>query len=253
MTAAGGVHAVTVPDALFAEKRTRQQSGGVDLGQQQQVSATLGSRRKSKGTLPSASSDERGSNRQQRQRGESKTIGRDIAQELDGTKKRAQHNHLKALDLGPAANVPRQGDVGDDVPTPGDSNTFAREDRTSSPPKVDRFGRKIKIARNGDRKKNARLEGPPEGTLLALGWGWGGEFRIGTGRDGFEVHPRPLHPDFKVRGYARYLATCNTNTASIRRVWTIEEIQRLVSPGETAQYRAHEATKRLRHLLNRER
>lgn len=207
LTAAGGVHAVTVPDALFAEKRTRRESEGGDQEQQRHMSATSGSRSKNKGTFPTARSEERGANQQQEQRDESKTIGTDIAHGSDGTKKRSQPKYLEAHDFGPAeANVARQGDVGDDAPTPSERNTAVREDRTSSPPKVDRFGRKIKIARHGDRQKVTRLGGPPEGTLLALGWGWGGEFRIGTGRDGFEVHPTPLHPYFKVRGCARYLA-----------------------------------------------
>ncbi|CBJ30727.1 conserved unknown protein [Ectocarpus siliculosus] len=66
-----------------------------------------------------------------------------------------------------------------------------------TPREVDRFGRKIKTtSKDADRGNVKRLKGLPEGTLIALGWGWGGEFRIGTGRDGSESSPRPLHPNF---------------------------------------------------------
>ncbi|CAM9300141.1 unnamed protein product [Scytosiphon promiscuus] len=63
---------------------------------------------------------------------------------------------------------------------------------------MDRFGGRIRALNSStDHRQVNRLRGPTEGTLIALGWGWGGEFRIGTGRDGLESWPRPLHPDFK--------------------------------------------------------
>lgn len=199
LTAEGGVHAVTVPDALFADKRTGQQSERGDQEEQQQVSARLGHLNASTNIVSMASSKSRGLKQQQEQREEPKTTGRDSGRGLDEKNKRAQPKQLGAHELRPPATTEgHRGDAEEDVPSPDDSSTAVREDGASSPRKGDRFGRKIKVARNAERRQVTRLGGPPEGTLLVLGWGWGGEFRIGTGRDGFEAEPRPLHPDFKV-------------------------------------------------------
>lgn len=59
-------------------------------------------------------------------------------------------------------------------------------------PTTDRFGHLIRSSR-------CRAEGPVEGTLEPLGWGWGGQFRLGTGHDGEKHSPGALHPGFKVR------------------------------------------------------
>lgn len=56
---------------------------------------------------------------------------------------------------------------------------------------MDKVGRAIKT--------NVRTAGPPDGTLEPLGWGWGGQFRLGNGREGEELWPKRLHPDFKAR------------------------------------------------------
>lgn len=61
--------------------------------------------------------------------------------------------------------------------------------------KAGRFGRHVA---SSEERKASRLDGPPDGTLTALCWGWGGEYRLGTGRDGQEVCPRHVHPKFKV-------------------------------------------------------
>lgn len=237
MTADGGVHVVTVPDALFAEKGTGQQSNGTDQEQQQQVPAILGSRSEGKNDVPKVRSTDRGSKQQHEQRDKPETIVRDVGRGLDRKNNRAQQKQLEAPGLRPAAaKREHQDDVGDVVPTAGDGSTAIREDGTKSPPKLDRFGRKIKTARSADRQKVTRLGGPPEGTLLALGWGWGGEFRIGTGRDGFEVEPRPLHPDFKVRGSPCYLALEPPFEDS---VVTWRSLQRLDSQNDTTDHWAH--------------
>lgn len=93
------------------------------------------------------------------------------------------------------------GQATDEQPLIADnSKSPALKGTNPAPREVDRFGRKIKTTSNDvDRGNVKRLKGLPEGTLIALGWGWGGEFRIGTGRDGSEPSPRPLHPNFTVR------------------------------------------------------
>lgn len=205
LTADGGVHAVTLPGSLFAEQPMRQQSNEEDQEQQQQTAAPFGSRSESKKVVSLASFKGRGSKQQQEHREKPETTGRDISRELNGKPKCEQQKQLGAHGLRPAAaTTAHRGDVEDDLPTPGDSSTAVQESNPVAPRKEDRFGRKIKVARNYDRQNVNRPRGPPEGTLLALGWGWGGEFRIGTGRDGFETQPRPLHPEFKVGCWTRY-------------------------------------------------
>ncbi|CAM9305770.1 unnamed protein product, partial [Ectocarpus sp. 13 AM-2016] len=92
----------------------------------------------------------------------------------------------------------RVGQATDEQPSIADkSKGPALQGTNPAPREVDRFGRKIETTNNdADRGNVKRLQGLPEGTLIALGWGWGGEFRIGTGRDGSESSPRPLHPNF---------------------------------------------------------
>lgn len=41
-----------------------------------------------------------------------------------------------------------------------------------------------------------------DGMIQALGWGWGGQFRLGAGRERQELIPRCLLPEFKVRNGA---------------------------------------------------
>lgn len=60
---------------------------------------------------------------------------------------------------------------------------------------VDGFGRRIFNAGEPEQRRQA---GPPEGTLELLAWGWGGEFRLGTGCDRNEAAPKTLPAAFKV-------------------------------------------------------
>lgn len=197
------MHAVTVPDALFAENKTGPPTKGGVHEQQQQVLAISSTHSEGDKNVQTARSKGRRSNMQKEQREEPGTSVKHSGRGLNGTSKREpQKPHFTSAD----AIAAHPGDVGEGDPTLGDTDTVVREDCQDSPRKVDRFGRKIKVVGSADRKQLTRLGGSPEGTLLALGWGWGGEFRIGTGRNGFEVQPRPLHPEFKVRCYARCLA-----------------------------------------------
>lgn len=62
-------------------------------------------------------------------------------------------------------------------------------------PIYDRFGHSVA---NGSDSLRPGLEKPPE-DLTPFAWGWGGEFRLGTGRDGAECWPRNvICTNFKV-------------------------------------------------------
>lgn len=64
-------------------------------------------------------------------------------------------------------------------------------------PIYDRFGHSVA---NGSGSLRPGLEKPPE-DLTPFAWGWGGEFRLGTGRDGAESWPRNVVcANFKVGG-----------------------------------------------------
>ena len=77
---------------------------------------------------------------------------------------------------------------------------FAQE-KTSNPGSIDNgkakrtfdrcFGHRP-VASSGYLRP--RLEEPP---LVPLAWGWGGEYRLGTGSDRLEAWPRHLHPNFQ--------------------------------------------------------
>lgn len=218
MAAHGGVQAVTVPEALFpAGERRQQQGDGEDQQQQQavgvknenakqQVSAPLGGNRKARGVkLPVEAS--KGKEPQQQKQHHQQKQKREPKQANPGSRLDAKNNNQHARETGPgngvksaapaAAEADRYADR--EVLMAGGSSTAQRESEKDTTPGVDRFGQKIKNpSGDGTRHKGKRLEGPPEGTLTVLGWGWGGEFRLGTGRDGFEIWPRALHPYLKV-------------------------------------------------------
>lgn len=66
-------------------------------------------------------------------------------------------------------------------------------------PELDRFGHRV-------QNSCSRRVGLPWGTLELLGWGWGGQFRFGSRRDGEELEPKRLHPAFRVRRVADHTA-----------------------------------------------
>ena len=189
LTAEGAIDAVTTPDALFARRRpAHQQQYNHQLRQQQQ---------------------------QQKQQQQ---------QHQQQPQQRCQRLKPEFLSSGGVqctntTNTPSKGSS--IIPDAGDSSGADRksaqteelEEAVSTvcgdlPCGVDRFGRKIIHCHHPHEV--SRSAGPPVGTLEPMGWGWGGEFRIGTGRDGFEVSPKPLHPDFKVKktAYRCYSLGC---------------------------------------------
>lgn len=208
LTADGSMHAFTVPDALFATKRTGRRVEAYEGQQQQQLQtmSTAGT-----GGESVRRTEVNGSRSRDVLEGQPQAVRRrpdasssDIGRGLDETRNGGKHRGKRfAACSSMTATAPAQersdtGRVDPNVPNPSGSDTAFAEEKYDAP-EFDRFGRRIKVASNhADRLKLRRLEGPPEGTLITLGWGWGGEFRIGTGRDGFEIWPRHLHPNFKV-------------------------------------------------------
>lgn len=196
LTADGSVDALTVPEALFATERFDKQIETVDRQQRQQHQTMSpqesASNASAKPIMVVGSTGPGVMERQPKKtqlRPTESCIGVGRGKTIDGI------SHKKR----PAACGSDTSFVDQNGPKASGSNASFPEKENHAPPEFDRFGRRINIASShADRRKFRRLEGPPEGTLITLGWGWGGEFRIGTGRDGFETWPRPLHPDFKV-------------------------------------------------------
>lgn len=226
LAAGGGVHAVTVPDALFAGEKMGQhqgEGGGQQQHQPQQRLLALGAKNENAQQQASAQVEGKNSERtenllvntskgnktkEQKHQREPKLTSPGSG--LDDKRKYQNAQETRSGTRGgetaSAATAAATADlrVDREVLVAGGSSTALGETETGTPPGVDRFGRKIKVASSdADRHKVKRLDGPPEGTLTPLGWGWGGEFRLGTGRDGFETWPSSLHPHFKVQ-YAIY-------------------------------------------------
>lgn len=221
MTEQGAVNVVTLPEALFA--RGHRDSSQIQQQQQQQQPDRHGHvqtarRRKSQhvengqadGTGSTSSSPATHESRKQRppQHKERQTL----------KKKKNSTGVVRAKEEArQASKMPSSRVSGGDIPhesaDPIDLTTanekdgydYWKSDRGSSATArkgtaaegraVDRFGR---IVPNSRGHKCDRLPSPPKGTTIPLGWGWGGEFRLGTGRDGQEASPRHLHPDLKV-------------------------------------------------------
>lgn len=195
LTADGSVDTLTIADALFATERFDKQNEAVDSQRRQQqqsmssqVKTSEDSAKKMmvKGPTGPAVMEQQRQKPYRRPTESCGGVGR--AETSDRT------SHKRPAACGSDIGLVDQND-----PNVCRSNAAFPEEEIHLPPEFDRFGRRIKVVSNhADRRKLKRLKGPPEGTLIALGWGWGGEFRIGTGRDGFETWPRPLHPNFKV-------------------------------------------------------
>lgn len=221
LTEDGGVHAVTVPDALFASNERLHQVEG-DFGQDGQQgdddvesravqqplrlissqSRGIKERENTPSVQPSLSTGKKQQQQQQQRnkyRASTGKNGPDGDINLSVQKRSGADGDISAS--GSATVDRRVDEATDEQPLAADnSKNTGLQGTNPAPREVDRFGRKIKTTTNdADRGNVKRLKGLPEGTLIALGWGWGGEFRIGTGRDGSESSPRPLHPNFRVR------------------------------------------------------
>lgn len=171
----GAVNVVTVPDALFANNHQKEAGRRQGSLQARQVQRKVGNKQEKIAALSTKIPE------QQQQHPERPTLA--------GNSSNFNTPNVPYRDTGAVNGVA----VGHAPANEEDSNA-ATSSPKELPHKVDRFG--VQLARS-NKNMMRRLTWPPEGTLEPLGWGWGGEFRIGTGRDGQETTATSLHPDFK--------------------------------------------------------